>query len=75
MYENFYAMIEKGELKLLKDEGVINSLKSIQWELKETASTTKIRIFGNDSHIVEGLVRAAWLVKKQKVNKLWITAI
>ena len=75
MYDNLKAMMEKGELQLLDDSDVIASLKSVQWELKEVAAGTKIRIFGNYTHIVEGLIRAAWLAKKEKVNKLSISYI
>jgi len=74
MYDNMLAMMEKGELLLLDDENVRLSLKSIQWELTDT-QITKVRIFGRDNHICEGLVRAAWLAQKQKINKLWISCI
>ena len=66
MYDNMLSMLEKGELKLLDDPSVLASLKSVQWELVNVAGTTKIRIFGNYTHIVEGLVKACWLAKKEK---------
>ena len=72
MYDNMLSMMERGELILLKDEDIIASLKSVQWEITEGASS-KVRIFGKYTHIAEGLVRAAWLAKKEKVNKLWIS--
>ena len=75
MYDNFRAMLEKGELFLLDDDDVRLSLKSIQWELVERQGLTKVHIFGEDSHIVEGLVRGAWLAKKEKINKLWISYV
>lgn len=75
MYENLLAMMEKGEITLLADEDVRISLKSVQWEFIESSGLTKVRIFGNDTHIVEGLIRAAYLAKKEKLNKLWITCV
>jgi len=72
MYENLLAMMEKGEIALLNLDNVFASLKSVQWELKEKGSITKVRIFGNYTHIAEGLVRAAWLVKKEKSLNLHI---
>jgi len=75
MYDNLLQMMEKGHIKLLNDRDVILSLSSIQMELVETSITSKMKIFGSYSHIAEGLVRAAWLAKKQKVNKLWIACI
>lgn len=71
MYDNMVRMMENGNLKLLDDESIRNSLRSIQWEIKGT----KVRIFGVDNHITEGLVRAAWLAKKAKLNKGAITYI
>jgi len=75
MYENMLSMMESGELQLLANEDVVLSLKSVQWEIrgKPESSDTKVRIFGRDTHIAEGLVRACYLAKKRKLNKLWIT--
>jgi len=75
MYENLKSMMEHDEILLLDDEDIIMSLKSIQWEIASVKSDTKVRIFGNYSHIGEGLIRAAWLVKKEKINKLWISYV
>jgi len=66
MYENMLNMMEKGEIHFLKDEDVLLSLRSVQWELVEFKGVTRVKIFGNDTHIVEGLVRALWLAKKEK---------
>lgn len=66
-YDNFKAMLERGELKLLDDEKVRLSLKSVQFEIAhEEEGGSKVRIFGNYTHIVEGLIRAAWLAKQDK---------
>lgn len=54
MYFNLLRLMERGDIELLKDSELIVSLKSIQ--LGEDQ-----KIFGNYSHIVEGLIRAVWL--------------
>lgn len=72
MYNNLASMMERGEIFLLDDPEVFMSLKSIQWELVNVAGNNKIRIFGNYSHVTEGLIRAAWLANKEKINKLRI---
>lgn len=65
MYNNLKAMMEHGFIKLLKDLEVIASLKSIQFEYTDD---DKIKIHGDYSHIVEGLIRAAWLIKTKSLN-------
>jgi hypothetical protein len=75
MYENLLDMVEKGEILLLDDPEIFASLKSVQWEITDRGSVTKIRIFGNYTHVAEALVRAAYLAKKEKINKLWISYI
>lgn len=72
LYENLLAMMDWGRLKLLKDENIKESLQSIQWEIKKNGYP---KIVGSYSHIAEGLIRAAWLARNQKVNKLWISYI
>src|SRR3990167_3048599 len=75
MYLNLRTMLEKGYLKLFNDDNVKLSLRSLQeaYEISDSG-TTRYRIFGNYTHIVEGLIRAAWLAK-EKVNKLVIDYI
>jgi len=75
MYDNLKAMMEKGEIELLNDENLKVSLKSIQYEFKEEGIASKIRIFSSYGHIVEGLMRACWLAKKEKIKKLNISYI
>jgi len=67
MYENLLNMMERKEIELLDDDDVRVALKSVQWELKEVSHVTRVKIYGTDTHIVEGLIRAAWIAKKQKV--------
>ena len=72
LYDNFLSLLERGYLRLLDDEDVRISLKSVQYEfLKKEMGYTQMRIFGNDTHIVEGLIRAAWCVKDKALN-IWV---
>jgi len=76
LYDNLKAMLEHGELFLLDDENLQRSLRSIQFEfLKDKGQLTKVRIFGNYSHIVEGLIRVAWIAKMERVKKMFIDYI
>lgn len=69
MYMNLLAMMEKGKIKLLDDDEVKLSLRSVQYEyVSEPGKPTKIRIFGNYTHIAEGLIRAAWLANQKHLN-------
>ena len=75
MYDNLLAMMEKDEILLLKDDEMIASLKSIQYEYIDNSLVTRMRIFGSYTHCTEALVRAAWLAKKEKLFKLRISYI
>lgn len=69
MYMNLLSLMEKGQIKLLDDDEVIASLKSVQYEYLMVANKpTKIRIFGNYTHVAEGLIRAAWLANQKHLN-------
>jgi hypothetical protein len=72
MIMNLLFMLEKRKLFLLNDDELVLSLKSIQYEyvIKE-GRETKFRIFGNYSHITEGIMRAAWLIAQEKGLNLW----
>ena len=66
-YNNLKAMLQNGELKLLKDDAVMKSMRSVRWELPdENDPDSRMTILGNDTHICEGLMRAAELAKKDK---------
>jgi len=69
MYENLRALMEKGFIKLLQEDDVIDSLSSVQIEhvIKE-GQPTKVKIYGRNTHIVEGLIRAAWLANQKHLN-------
>jgi hypothetical protein len=74
-YNNLKSMMEHGELLLLNDEQVKKSLRSVQFAFGyKNEQPTKFEIFSNphsESHIVEGIVRAAWIAKKEKSLNLW----
>lgn len=67
IYNNLLALMEQGKIKLLDDPEIFQSLKSVQFEYVDN----KLRIFGNYTHIAEGLVRAAWCSKDKSLN-IWI---
>ena len=73
---NLLALLEQGRLKLLNNDNIKLSLRSLQYEYtfdKDTYGNIikKFRIFGNYTHIAEGLIRAAWLAKEKSI-KLWV---
>jgi hypothetical protein len=71
LYMNFVSMLEKKKLKLLNDDGVMMSLRSVQFEyMKKKGEPTNLRIFGNYTHIVEGLIRAAWAGQDKSLS-IW----
>jgi len=67
-----YTLIggEQGKLHLLNNDELIASFKSIQWEF----TNGKVRISGNDSHEVEGVIRGYYLIK-QKLLKPFIMSL
>lgn len=76
MYMNFLNLLEKGKLKLINNGDLIESLKSVQYEYQVLGNRpAKLRIFGNYTHIVEGLIRAAWLASADKSLNLWFDYI
>ena len=66
LYLNLRHLMERGRLFLLKDAEVFASLKSIMVE--NNPRTNDIRIYGKYSHIVEGLIRAAWAERDKRLN-------
>jgi hypothetical protein len=63
-YENLLNMMERRNIKLLKDEELMASLKSVQVERDDG----KVRFFGKSTHITEGLIRAAWCAKEKSLS-------
>lgn len=69
MHEKMKVLGEMGKLHLLKDEDLILSLKSVQIEhVMKEGQPTKVKIFGRDTHIVEGLTRAIELANSKNIN-------
>jgi len=66
MYNNLLRLMENKEIKLLDDDEIILSLRSIQAEYNK--ETGKLKIWGTYAHICEGLIRAAWLIKTKSLN-------
>ena len=66
MYNNLRMLMEKRHIKLLNDDEVKASLKSIQAE--HDKNTGKLKIWGSDSHIAEGLIRAAHCAKNKSLS-------
>lgn len=76
MHDNLKKMGELSEIQLFNDEEIKASLRSVQWDLVEDShGLSKVRIYGRFTHIAEGLIRAAWLAKKEKSKNLHISYI
>lgn len=75
LYNNLLRLMEQGKIKLLKDPNIFQSLKSVQYEyFKDEQHSGGLHIFGNYTHIVEGIIRAVWCVKEKNLN-IWIDTI
>ena len=75
LYDNLRTLMERGHIKLLNDPEVKLSLRSIQYEYRTNdKGLSNIKIFGNYTHIVEGLIRAAWCQKEKSIN-IWVRSI
>ena len=64
LYVQLLSLMEKGKIDLLDDESIFQSFKSVQYGY-ETDSNGKrhLKIFGSDTHIVEGITRACEILK------------
>ena len=67
LYANLSRLMERGEISLIDDENLFQSLKSVQYEYENG----KLKIFGRYTHITEGLIRACWCIKDKSLN-IWI---
>ncbi len=74
MHVKLLSMMEKGEIDLLDDEDIFQSLKSVQY-IYDTDDKGKrhLKIFGNDTHICEGITRATELLKYKDLNPIVYT--
>jgi len=69
MYQIAKMMMERGILKLLNDDDLMLSLKSVQYEfITASGKKSTMRIFGNYTHIAEGIIRAAYLANQKSLN-------
>lgn len=76
MYMNLLALMQRRAIRLLDDDQVIASLRSVQYEhIIKKDEFSKTRIFGKYTHIAEGLIRAAWLATQSKSLNLWAASI
>ena len=64
LYFNLKRLMERNQIDLLSDTDIFASLKSITFE----NDNQNVRIYGKYSHIVEGLIRAAWCVRDKKLR-------
>jgi len=75
LYNNLLRMMELGEIQLLDDPEIFQSLKSVQFEYTaDTRGRSHLKIFGNYTHTAEALIRAAWCVREKGLN-IWIKSI
>ena len=75
LYLNLVALMEQRKIKLLDDEDLIESLKSVQYEyVHKQGQPTRLRMFGTYTHIAEGIIRAAWCVLGKDLS-IWIRSL
>lgn len=71
-YMNLKRLLEQDKIFLLDDQDIFFSLKSVQ--IETDPDTKKTKIFGENTHIAEGIWRAAWF-SQEKVNKVRVDYI
>lgn len=64
LYNNLKNLMEMDKAELIDSPELKQSLRSIQSD----NSQSKLKIFGNYSHITEALIRAAWCTKEKGLN-------
>ncbi len=73
MHDNLRAMGERGEIHLYNRDDIKASFRSVRWDLvQDSHGLHKVKISGRNNHIVEGVMRAAELAKKDKSLKPYI---
>ncbi len=65
MYNNLKKMMQRGEVDLLDDEAVKKSLASVLMDFNEKG---RQKFWGDDTHIVEGIIRAVQGAKNDTLN-------
>jgi len=66
LYNNLKRLMENYKVILLDDDEVKASLKEIRAE--HDKDTGRLKIWGENSHIVEGLIRMVWGMKDKSLN-------
>ena len=69
LFDNLKALGERGHIRLLNDDDIKASLRSVQedWIIKE-GTETKRKIFARDNDIAEGIIRAAICAKDKNIK-------
>ena len=71
MHDNLRAMGERGEIHLFNLPEIKASFRSVRWDMVTDAhGLSKVKISGRNTHIVEGIIRAAQLTKNKRLNIL-----
>jgi hypothetical protein len=68
LYSNLLRLMEQKKLHLFEEPEIELSLKSVQYEYTDKGD---IKIFGNYTHICEGLIRAVWCVREKSLG-IWV---
>ena len=62
-------LLETGHLELISDLSLLKSLKCITYSYGSLDTGSRsIKIFGDYSHLAEGLVRACWCLKERGLD-------
>lgn len=64
LYNNLLNLMENKNIELFDMPELKQSLRSVQYEHYDG----KMRIYGNYTHIVEAIIRAAWCIKDKSLN-------
>ena len=68
-YSHFLMMMETGKVCLLDDENIFQSFKSTQYAYtNDSMGTRHFKIFGNYTHVCEGVTNAGWGAKYKDLN-------
>ena len=67
MHDNLRALGERGELHLFNSDDIKASFRSVRWDkVQDAHGLWKVKISGKNTHIVEGIMRAAELASKDE---------
>lgn len=76
MHDNLRAMGERGELHLYNKDDIKASFRSVRWDkVQDSHGLWKVKISGKNTHIVEGMMRAAELAANDKLLKCYIQSL